>query len=107
MKEPKEQYRNSRKRQSRILASLGVLEEFEYYPNMRSYCIRSFSTKQEKSYYYMHETEYREYNIKYRASRNNALKDPWDDVPCTGYILAKSWKHRSKSTNQYREYNYE
>jgi len=75
--------------------------EWEVYPCIRSHTHKHFSTKQEKSYYFLHRIELRNYPIKLRAARGGALANPWDDYPSSVYALAKSWKHNSKRRNQY------
>lgn len=72
-----------------------------YYPNIRSGTHKRFSTKQEKSYYFLHEIEYENISFRIRAKRGNALADPWSDYPSDVYELRKSWKHNSKRRKQY------
>ena len=74
---------------------------WETYPSIRSGTHKSFSTKQEKSFYFMHLIELKEYPIKLRAARGGVLADPWDDYPSIVYDLAKTWKHNSKRCKQY------
>jgi hypothetical protein len=71
------------------------------YVAIRSGAHKHFSTKQEKSFYFLHQIECKGYPIKLRAARGKALPDPWDDYPCTFYNTAKSWKHNSRRKNQY------
>lgn len=94
MKKLKRQYRHSLKRTWR-----GFL--WDYYPAIRSAVHKHFSTKQEKSYYFLHEKECSLFPVKLRAKRGGALADPWDDYPSSVYDLAKSWKHNSRRRNQY------
>lgn len=72
-----------------------------YYPLLRSWLHKCFSTRQEKSYYWLHRIEYKEYPIKLRAARGNRLANPWDDYPSDAYDVAKSWKHNSRRKHQY------
>jgi len=74
---------------------------WEVYPSIRSGTHKHFSTKQEKSFYFMHLTELKAYPIKLRATRGRALANPWDDYPSFVYGLAKSWKHNAKRCKQY------
>ncbi|MFA0135374.1 hypothetical protein AB4440_24235 [Vibrio splendidus] len=93
MKQLKQQYRERIKYQRQHLLDL--------YPSVRSGTHKHFSTKQEKSYYFLHKIECREYPVKQRATRGRALANPWDDYPSYVYGLAKSWKYNSKRQNQY------
>lgn len=93
MKKLKQQYRNRIKIQRRYI--------WESYPSVRSGTHKHFSTKQEKSYYFLHEIECKGYRIKLRAARGKALANPWDDYPAYVYDLAKSWKHNSKRSSQH------
>lgn len=93
MKKLKQQYRNCIKIQRRYI--------WESYPRVRSGTHKHFSTKQEKSYYFLHEIECKGYRIKLRAARGRALANPWDDYPAYVYDLAKSWKHNSKRSSQH------
>lgn len=92
MKKLKQQYR-------------GCIERHNYmwnvYPYVRSGTFKKFSTKQEKSFYFMHLVECRDYPVKLRAARGKALADPWDDYYSIVYDVAKSWKHNSKRRHQY------
>lgn len=94
MKKLKQQYRHYAKQ-----------KKFDYiwnrYPNVRSGMHKVFSTKQEKSYYYMHLIECRGYPIKLRAARGGELADPWEDYPSYVYSVAKSWKHNSNRRSQF------
>ena len=74
---------------------------WKVYPNVRSGTHKNFSTKQEKSFYFMHLVECKGYPVKLRAARGKALANPWDDYPSFVYDVAKSWKHNSKRRNQY------
>jgi hypothetical protein len=71
------------------------------YPTVRSGIHKQFSTKQEKSFYFVHLIECKSFPIKLRAARGKALADPWDDYPAHVYAVAKSWKHNSKRKRQY------
>ncbi len=93
MKKLKQQYRNRIKYQRQYL--------WDFYPSVRSGIHKHFSTKQEKSYFFLHLIECRGYPIKLRAARGKALANPWDDYPSYVYSLAKSWKHNSKRRYQY------
>ncbi|MGF1754750.1 hypothetical protein L4C33_14275 [Vibrio makurazakiensis] len=93
MKQLKQQYRERIKYQIQYLGGL--------YPSIRSGTHKHFSTKQEKSYYFLHRIECRGYPIKLRAARGKALPNPWFDYPSYVYDLAKSWKHNSKRQKQY------
>lgn len=95
MKKLKQQYRHSVKR------TFWYGFQWENYPSVRSGTHKHFSTKQEKSYYFLHQIECREFPIKLRAKRGKALADPWDDYPSYVYDVAKSWKHNSRRRNQY------
>jgi len=91
MRKLKQQYRNAYKRG----------DGWVIYPNVYSRVHKHFSTKQEKSYFFLHEIECKGYPIKLRAARGRALPDDWDDLPAYVYSCAKSWKHNSKRRNQY------
>ncbi|KII75233.1 hypothetical protein PL18_19550 [Vibrio renipiscarius] len=93
MKRLKQQYRNRIKYQCQYL--------WDLYPSVRSGTHKHFSTKQEKSYYFLHKVECRGYPIKLRAARRKALANPWDDYQSHVYGLAKSWKYNSKRQKQY------
>jgi hypothetical protein len=75
--------------------------KWQVFPNVRSGTFKHFSTKQEKSFYFMHLAECEGYPVKLRAARGKVLADPWDDYPAYVYDVAKSWKHNSKRRNQY------
>lgn len=72
-----------------------------YYPLLKNWLHKRFSTRQEKSFFYLHLIEYKEYPIKLRAARGKRLADPWDDYPSDAYDVAKSWKHNSRRKHQY------
>ena len=93
MKKLKQQYRSLIKADGCFL--------WDVYPCVRSGTHKHFSTKQEKSYFFLHEIEYREYPIKLRAARGKSLANPWDDYPAYVYDVAKCWKHNSKRRHQY------
>ena len=73
----------------------------EIYPNVRSSRFKKFSTLQERSFYFMHRIEYKDYPLKFRVARGTGLPYIWDDLPAYVYDVAKSWKHNSKRKNQY------
>ncbi len=93
MKKLKQQYRSHIKADGYFI--------WDVYPCIRSGTHKHFSTKQEKSYFFLHEIEYREYPIKLRAARGKSLANPWDDYPAYVYDVAKCWKHNSKRRHQY------
>ena len=93
MKKLKRQYRSYVKAQGDYL--------WDVYSSVRSGTHKYFSTKQEKSYYFLHKVEWREYPIKLRAARGRSLANPWDDYPAHVYDVAKCWKHNSKRRHQY------
>ncbi|MBS9811372.1 hypothetical protein G5C64_22335 [Vibrio diabolicus] len=93
MKKLKQQYRSRDKEYGHYL--------WDVYPRVRSGTHKHFSTKQEKSYFFLHEIECRGYPIKLRAARGKARADPWDDYPACVYDVAKCWKHNSKRRHQY------
>jgi len=94
MKKLKYQYQTTKKRQR--TKYIWVI-----YPNIRNSVFRHFSTKQEKSFYFLHLIEYQDYPLKLRLARGKGLADPWDDLPTSVYAVAKSWKHNSKRKQQY------
>ncbi|PKG40446.1 hypothetical protein CXF74_02325 [Psychromonas sp. Urea-02u-13] len=94
MKKLKQHYRNCVKRSH-------CNYSWEIYPSIRSGTHKSFSTKQEKSFYFIHLIETRGYPIKLRAARGRVLPDPWDDYPSIVSELSRSWKHNSKRCKQY------
>lgn len=61
-----------------------------YFPNMKSVYYKKFSTKQEKSFYSIHCTEYKDYLLKLRVARGSGLTDAWDDLPTYVTKVAKS-----------------
>ncbi len=71
------------------------------YPNVKSSMHKKFSTQQERSFYFLHIIEYKDYPLKIRVARGKGLPQPWDDYPAFVYDVAKSWKHNSKRANQY------
>ena len=71
------------------------------YPRLRSWYLKKFSTKQEKSFYFLHKIEYCEFPLKLRAARGKSLADPWDDHYCFASKLGQSWKHKSRRKSQY------
>jgi hypothetical protein len=93
MKKLKQQYRSHIKANGCII--------WHVYPCVRSGTHKHFSTKQEKSYFFLHEVEYSEYPIKLRAARGKILANPWDDYPAYVFDVAKCWKHNSKRRHQY------
>lgn len=74
---------------------------YTWYPAVRSSSYRKFSTKQEKSYYFMHELELKEYGVKLRKARGRSLAHVNDDYPTSVYRYAKSWKHNSRRKHQH------
>jgi hypothetical protein len=78
----------------------GCRSGWVYYPLLKNGLYKRFSTRQEKSYFYLHLIEYKEYPIKLRAARGKRLPDPWDDYPSDVYDVAKSWKHNSRRKHQ-------
>lgn len=95
MKKLKQQYRSRIQRYSRY----GYY--WEVYPSIRSSIHKHFSTRQEKSYFFLHLIECKGYPVKLRAARGRALANPWDDYPSSVYDIAKSWKHNSKRRKQH------
>ncbi|CAI2051658.1 Uncharacterised protein [Serratia fonticola] len=94
MKKLKQQYKYPE-------VSSGIRRSWVYYPLLRSWLHKRFSTRQEKSYYWLHLIEYKEYPLRLRAARGKQLADPWDDYPFYGYDVARSWKHNSRRKHQY------
>lgn len=94
MKKLKKQYR---------LTSTVTYGKYRWYvyPRLRSGTHKHFSTRQEKSYYFLHRIEYRGYPLKLRAARGKVLADPWDDLPLLIMSLEKSWKFNSRRKHQY------
>ncbi|PXA69864.1 hypothetical protein [Vibrio sp. 11986-1-5] len=95
MKKLKQQYKHAVDRKSADYLL------WHFYPCIRSGTHKHFSTKQEKSFYFMHLVECKGYPVKFRAARGKALANPWDDYPAYVYDVAKSWKHNSKRKHQY------
>jgi hypothetical protein len=93
MKKLKQQFRSHTKRNRQCV--------WDSYPCVHSGTHKHFSTRQEKSYFFLHTIECKEYPVKLRAARGRALPDPWDDYPSCVYDLAKSWKYNSKRCCQY------
>lgn len=71
------------------------------YPFLHSASIKKFSTKQEKSFYFMHSLECREYKVKLRAKRGKALAHVNDDLNSSAFDVARCWKNNSKRPKQY------
>ena len=71
------------------------------YPHLRSTYFREFSTRQERSFYFLHYIEYKNYFLTIRAARGKNLPDSWDDLPTYVTRYAKSWKHNSRRKHQY------
>ncbi|NOH98144.1 hypothetical protein F0226_15370 [Vibrio sp. 99-70-13A1] len=93
MRKLKQQYRNRIKYQRIYIRDV--------YPSVRSGTHKHFSTRQEKSYFFLHKIECKGYPVKLRAARGRSLANPWGDYPAYVYGLAKSWKHNSKRRYQY------
>ena len=74
---------------------------FYIYPNVRSSMFKEFSTHQERSFYFLHVIEYKNYPLKIRVARGAGLPHVWDDFPSYVYKVAKSWKHNSRRQHQY------
>ena len=89
MKKLKHQYRKS-------IQSTRHDYFWEIYPNVRSSVFKKFSTHQERSFYFLHRIEYKDYPLKLRVARGTGLPHDWDDLPTYVYDVAKSWKHNSK-----------
>ena len=62
---------------------------------------KRFSTQQERSFYFMHHIEYKNYPLNIRVARGAGLPYVWDDFPTYVYKVAKSWKHNSRRSHQY------
>ena len=71
------------------------------YPNVRSAYFKKFSNQQERSFYFMHYIEYKDYPLNLRVARGTGLPHVWDDFSADIYKVAKSWKHNSKRRHQY------
>ena len=74
---------------------------WQIYPNVRSSMFKEFSTHQERSFYFLHVIEYKNYPLKLRVARGPGLAEAWDDLPAYVYKVAKSWKHNSRRQHQY------
>lgn len=72
----------------------------ERYPHLRNVYHKKFSTRQERSFYFMHSIEYKNYPLKLRVARGTGLPDERDDLPAYVYKVAKSWKHNSRRRKQ-------
>ncbi|AYD45704.1 Uncharacterised protein [Yersinia frederiksenii] len=94
MKKLKQQYKYSEE-------FSGVRRSWVHYPLLRNWLYKRFSTRQEKSHYYLHSIEYKEYPLKLRAARGKQLANPWDDYPSDVYHIARNWKHNSRRRRQY------
>lgn len=68
---------------------------------MRNAYFKKFSTYPERSFYFFHLIEYKDYPLKLRVARGSGLPEEWDDLPSSVYKVAKSWKHNSKRKHQY------
>lgn len=83
----------------------GQNELITIYPHVRSSVYKIFSTKQEKSAYFLHMIEYKHYKLQIRPKRGKNIKSLWGYTKLSNvYRNAKSWKHNSKRKKQY--YNY-
>lgn len=98
MKKLKLQYRHAL---IKMMTPRSELVSSVLYPKVRSGSHKHFSTKQEKSYYFLHQVECRGYPVKLRAARGRVLANPWDDYPSLIDDAAKSWKHNSRRRKQY------
>lgn len=74
---------------------------WQIYPNVRSSYFKQFSTHQERSFYFLHMVEYKDYPLKIRVARGAGLPHVWDDFLTYVYKVAKSWKHNSRRAHQY------
>ena len=74
---------------------------WQIYPNVRSSMFKEFSTHQERSFYFLHVIEYKNYPLKIRVARGAGLPHVWDDYTSYVYKVAKSWKHNSRRQHQY------
>lgn len=75
----------------------GILKR---YPHLRNVYHKKFSTLQERSFYFLHLIEYKNYPLKLRVARGTGLPDERDDLPAYVYKVAKSWKHNSRRRKQ-------
>ena len=96
VKQLKEQYQLSVKTKS---TWFGQFDHHFIY--RRDNICRSFSTKQEKSYALLHETEYKCYGLKVRNKRGGNLPSDWEDLPSFVYRGERDWKRNSKRKHQY------
>jgi hypothetical protein len=78
VKNLKYQYQNSIKRNPDDCFS-------KRYPNIKSLYYKAFSTHQERSFYFLHIIEYKDYPLKIRVARGNGLAQAWDDLPTYVY----------------------
>lgn len=62
---------------------------WKIYPNVRSSVFKKFSTHQERSFYFLHRIEYKDYPLKLRVARGTGLPHVWDDLPTYVYDVAK------------------
>ena len=77
----------------------------EFFPNRQDKWYRHFSTKQEKSFYFLHRIEYKTYRIRLGYKRCQIF-DSWEDLTPFSCYGGKNWKHNSKRKYQYyREKN--
>jgi len=51
----------------------------ERYPHLRNVYHKKFSTRQERSFYFLHLIEYKNYPLKLRVARGTGLPDERDD----------------------------
>ncbi len=98
MKKLKSQYRHSQVNVVKLGSKTTI---WIVYASLRSVCHKHFSTKQEKSFYFLHKIDCCGFPIKLRAARGRVLADPWNDYPSSVAHVAKSWKHNSKRRKQY------
>lgn len=73
----------------------------EFFPNLQDKSYRHFSTKQEKSFYFLHRLEYKNYGINLRGKRRKMLISSWEDLSPFSAYGGKNWKHQSKRKHQY------
>lgn len=90
-------------RHRHLFLSDETIREYKNFPRLRNHYFRAFSTKQESSYFEMHEVEYKnEFNLKLRRRRSSkALPDSYDDLHSSFLSSSKSWKHGTKRKRQY------
>lgn len=60
------------------------------YPHMRNAYFKKFSTYPERSFYFFHLIEYKDYPLKLRVARGSGLPEEWDDLPSSVYKVAKA-----------------